>query len=48
MIRSLIYDTAILRLTSRWYAEVLTRLPEGAAPLDVGIGITNLSEGIVR
>jgi len=38
MIRSLIYDTLILRLTSRWYAEVLRRVPEGAALLDVGIG----------
>ncbi|ABI55736.1 Methyltransferase type 11 [Alkalilimnicola ehrlichii MLHE-1] len=38
MIRSLIYDTLILRLTSRWYAEVLDRLPEDATLLDVGIG----------
>jgi len=38
MIRSLIYDTLILGLTSRWYAEVLRRVPEGAALLDVGIG----------
>ncbi|MBD0319573.1 MAG: class I SAM-dependent methyltransferase [Gemmatimonadetes bacterium] len=38
MIRSLIYDALILRLTSRWYAEVLRRVPEGAALLDVGIG----------
>lgn len=38
MIRSFIYDTLILRLTSRWYAEVLRRVPEGAALLDVGIG----------
>lgn len=38
MIRSFIYDTLILRLTSRWYAEVLWRVPEGAALLDVGIG----------
>lgn len=38
MIRSFIYDTLILRLTSRWYAEVLRRVPEGAAMLDVGIG----------
>jgi SAM-dependent methyltransferase len=30
--------TLILRLTSRWYAEVLRRVPEGAALLDVGIG----------
>lgn len=38
MIRSFIYDTLILRLTSRWYAEVLRRVPAGAALLDVGIG----------
>jgi len=38
MIRSFIYDTLILGLTSRWYAEVLRRVPEGAALLDVGIG----------
>jgi SAM-dependent methyltransferase len=38
MIRGFIYDTLILRLTSRWYAEVLGRVPEGAALLDVGIG----------
>jgi SAM-dependent methyltransferase len=38
MIRSFVYDTLILRLTSRWYAEVLRRMPEGAALLDVGIG----------
>jgi SAM-dependent methyltransferase len=38
MIRSLIYDTLILRLTARWYAEVLERVPAGAALLDVGIG----------
>ncbi|MEA3641327.1 MAG: SAM-dependent methyltransferase, partial [Lamprobacter sp.] len=36
--RSYIYDALILRLTSQWYAEVLRRLPEGAAMLDVGIG----------
>lgn len=38
MIRSVIYDTLILDLTSKWYTEVLTRLPERAALLDVGIG----------
>jgi len=38
MIRSFIYDLLILRLTSRWYAEVLARVPEGAALLDVGMG----------
>ncbi|KAA0009845.1 class I SAM-dependent methyltransferase [Billgrantia pellis] len=36
--RSLIYDTLILRLTARWYAEVLNRLPDEAKLLDVGIG----------
>lgn len=36
--RSFIYDILILRLTSRWYAEVLRRVPEGATVLDVGIG----------
>lgn len=38
MIRSLIYDALILRLTSRWYAEILERVPEGAELLDVGMG----------
>jgi SAM-dependent methyltransferase len=38
MIRSFIYDTLILGLTSRWYAAVLERVPDGAALLDVGIG----------
>ncbi|MGM0632175.1 MAG: class I SAM-dependent methyltransferase [Pseudomonadota bacterium] len=38
MIRSFIYDMLILRLTSRWYAEVLNRVPHGSALLDVGIG----------
>jgi 2-polyprenyl-3-methyl-5-hydroxy-6-metoxy-1,4-benzoquinol methylase len=38
MMRGFIYDSLILRLTSRWYAEVLRRLPEGATLLDVGIG----------
>lgn len=37
-IRSLVYDRLILGLTSGWYAEVLRRVPEGAAVLDVGIG----------
>lgn len=36
--RGLIYDAAILPLTTRWYAEVLDRLPVGARLLDVGIG----------
>lgn len=36
--RSFIYDTFVIKLTSRWYAEVLRRVPEGATLLDVGIG----------
>lgn len=36
--RAWIYDRAILKLTTRWYAEVLGRLPPGAHLLDVGIG----------
>lgn len=38
MLRSLLYDTLILRLTARWYAEVLSRVPAGATLLDVGVG----------
>lgn len=38
MIRSSIYDTLILKLTAKWYAEVIDRLPESAELLDVGIG----------
>ena len=38
MLRSLIYDALILKLTSRWYAAVLERLPEEATLLDVGVG----------
>ncbi|WP_444679218.1 SAM-dependent methyltransferase [Halomonas sp. E19] len=38
MWRSAVYDFLILRLTARWYAEVLASLPEGAGVLDVGIG----------
>ncbi|MCG5516267.1 class I SAM-dependent methyltransferase [Ectothiorhodospira sp. 9100] len=36
--RGVIYDRLILKLTSRWYAEVLERMPDGAVLLDVGIG----------
>ncbi|MEQ1504968.1 MAG: class I SAM-dependent methyltransferase [Myxococcota bacterium] len=36
--RALIYDAAILPLTTKWYAEVLDRVPRGAHLLDVGIG----------
>jgi len=38
LIRSFIYDSLILSLTSRWYAEVLRRVSAGATLLDVGIG----------
>ncbi|WP_018936683.1 bifunctional 2-polyprenyl-6-hydroxyphenol methylase/3-demethylubiquinol 3-O-methyltransferase UbiG [Thioalkalivibrio sp. ALJ24] len=38
MFRSLVYDSLILRMTARWYAAVLERLPPGAHLLDVGIG----------
>ena len=38
MIRSFIYDSIFLKLTSRWYAEVLERMPEGSSLLDVGVG----------
>jgi SAM-dependent methyltransferase len=34
MIRSFIYDVIFGRLTSRWYAEVLRRLPDDVALLD--------------
>ncbi|WP_018877716.1 bifunctional 2-polyprenyl-6-hydroxyphenol methylase/3-demethylubiquinol 3-O-methyltransferase UbiG [Thioalkalivibrio sp. ALE28] len=36
--RSVIYDFLILRLTARWYAAALERMPDGARVLDVGIG----------
>lgn len=36
--RGWIYDAALLRLTSQWYAEVLERVAPGARLLDVGIG----------
>ncbi len=38
MIRSVIYDTLIVGLTAKWYAEVLRRVPADATLLDVGIG----------
>ena len=38
MIRSFIYDSIFLKLTSRWYAEVLERMAEGSSLLDVGVG----------
>lgn len=36
--RAWIYDAALLPLTTRWYAEVLDRVPHGTRMLDVGIG----------
>ena len=38
MMRSFIYDSLVLGLTTRWYAEVLRRVPDGSSLLDVGIG----------
>ncbi|WP_018872485.1 bifunctional 2-polyprenyl-6-hydroxyphenol methylase/3-demethylubiquinol 3-O-methyltransferase UbiG [Thioalkalivibrio sp. ALJ16] len=38
MLRSLIYDRLILRLTTQWYAAVFQRLAPGATVLDVGVG----------
>ena len=38
MIRGWLYDSLLFGLTSRWYTEVLERLPAGAALLDVGVG----------
>ena len=36
--RSFVYDVLILRMTTRWYEAVLTKLPENSRVLDVGIG----------
>ena len=36
--RALIYDAALLPLTSRWYRAVLERLPQEARLLDIGVG----------
>jgi SAM-dependent methyltransferase len=44
MIRSFLYDTLFCNLTSRWYAEVLSRLPEGVSLLDVGVGTAGALE----
>lgn len=38
MLRGFVYDRLLAGLTSPWYTEVLERVPEGAALLDVGIG----------
>jgi Methyltransferase domain len=37
-VRSAIYDSAIVSFTSKWYAEVLSALPDRARLLDIGIG----------
>lgn len=36
--RSFVYDALILKMTTRWYEAVLTKLPENSTVLDVGIG----------
>jgi ubiquinone/menaquinone biosynthesis C-methylase UbiE len=50
--RGLIYDAAILRLTTKWYAEVLDRIDAGSLLLDVGIGtggaLANNADTVVR
>ena len=33
-----IYDAVIIRMTGRWYSEVLARIPRGQRVLDIGIG----------
>jgi ubiquinone/menaquinone biosynthesis C-methylase UbiE len=38
ILRALIYDLAVRPLTTRWYRQVLDRLPQGARLLDVGVG----------
>jgi len=38
MIRGLLYDSLIPRLTARWYEAVIDQLPDGCDLLDVGIG----------
>lgn len=37
-LRALIYRMLIVRMTSRWYLEVLNRIPPNSTILDVGIG----------
>jgi SAM-dependent methyltransferase len=37
-VRALLYDAAIVRLTTAWYRNVLERLPARSRLLDVGIG----------
>ncbi len=36
--KSFIYDAVILRMTEKWYRNVLDRLDENSVLLDVGIG----------
>ncbi|MCB9673499.1 MAG: methyltransferase domain-containing protein [Alphaproteobacteria bacterium] len=36
--RALIYDAALLPLTTRWYRAVLERIPPGSRLLDIGVG----------
>ena len=36
--RTTVYDALILKLTTKWYEAVLSRLDEGSTVLDVGIG----------
>ncbi len=38
MFRSAIYDMLLSPLTARWYREVLTRIPQNAHLLDIGVG----------
>lgn len=38
MLRAGIYDAVFAPLTSRWYSNVLMRLPDGAHLLDIGVG----------
>ncbi len=37
-VRAWLYDRVLMGLTAGWYREVLTRLPDGASLLDIGIG----------
>ncbi|CAJ05661.1 conserved hypothetical protein [Leishmania major strain Friedlin] len=37
-LRSLVYDTCIVPMTSRWYREVLLECPTNSVMLDIGIG----------
>gem|GEM_PF-259050 len=37
-LRAWVYDRVLMGLTSGWYQQVLSRLPQGASVLDVGIG----------